>query len=214
MNRKLTFLKILVFLFFLVSVVNSHAAIVAGPFMNAANGNIYYLLAPTNAAAANAEAMSLGGHLATVRSLEENTWIVNTFAPLNRTNNLFIGLSDEQNEEAFTWMSGEKNTFRNWKSGEPNNSGGNEHYVEIIVRTGKWNDVPGHNHYSVAEIPLRLTNSFPAVTMQVEQEQDLQAVVEENKRLKRVIADQALQIEILKEGTSRAVTPVQQNKVP
>lgn len=141
------------------------AEIVAGPFTNSINTHIYYLLAPTNGAAADEEAMFLGGHLATVRSAEENAWILDTLNPVSGTNNLFIGLTDRASEGTFVWMSGETNTFRNWKSGEPSNSGGNEDYTELIANTGKWNDIRGQYHYGVAEIPLRQTNSLPVVAI-------------------------------------------------
>jgi hypothetical protein len=139
--------------------------VVAGPITNPNNGHIYYLLSPTNAAAADEEATFLGGHLATVRNIAENSWIVSTFNPLSKTNNLFIGFTDNASEGSFRWMSGETNTFSNWDSGEPNNSNGNEDYTEIMVDTGKWNDVVGTSHYSVAEIPLRQTNNVPTIAI-------------------------------------------------
>jgi hypothetical protein len=148
-----------------VNVPNGFCKVVAGPITNSSNGHIYYLLSPTNAAAADLEATFLGGHLATVRNLEENSWIVSTFAPLSKTNNLFIGLSDHASEGSFTWVSGETNAFRNWDSGEPNNANGNEDYTEIMIDTGKWNDVVGTSHYSVAEIPLRQTNNLPVIAI-------------------------------------------------
>jgi len=62
---------------------------------------------------------------------------------------LWIGLNDAATEGSFVWTTGEPVVFTNWKSGEPNNFGGNEDYVTVnweFSRStgpkGTWNDTP------------------------------------------------------------------------
>ena len=72
------------------------AAPLAGPFANPSNGHSYYLLNPDTWTGFEAQAVGLGGHLATVRSQSENDWILNTFGPLvgNSGPNIWIGFYD------------------------------------------------------------------------------------------------------------------------
>src|SRR5215471_8314375 len=109
-------------------VINSHSEVQLGPIQNPGNGHSYFLLAPTNWTTMEAQAVSLGGHLATIRNQAENDWVWSTFTALDGTNNLFIGLTDTGQEGNFFWISGETSGFRNWRAGEPNNAGG-EDYV-------------------------------------------------------------------------------------
>ncbi|MGZ4961733.1 MAG: C-type lectin domain-containing protein [Limisphaerales bacterium] len=135
------------------------------PFTNSSNEHLYYLLAPTNWPAMEAQAVELGGHLATVRNSSENDWLLATFVPILGAANFFIGLTDNAHEGTFTWISGETNSFRNWKTGEPNNSNGNEDYAEVHYDTGKWNDVQGPSHYGIAEVLSHQTSNLPVLTI-------------------------------------------------
>jgi hypothetical protein len=109
----------------LCTVTASRAAILAGPITNAANGHIYYLLSPTNWPSAEAEAVSLGGHLATINDEEENTWVFNRFATNGGVaRNLWLGLNDAAQEGHWVWVSGEAAAYRKWAPGEPNSGGG------------------------------------------------------------------------------------------
>jgi len=51
----------------------------------------------------------------------------------------WIGLNDLGNEGTFTWTGGKPLNYTNWKSGEPNNHGGDEHCVYLNPE-GKWMD--------------------------------------------------------------------------
>ena len=144
------------------------AAIIHGPFTNASNGHIYYLLSSNTWAKAEAEAVNLGGHLVTINDAAEQTWITNTFLGLAGTHAVWIGLTDRDVEGTFQWISGETSAYRNWDLGEPNNSGGaDQDYVHLIPANtvvqgravqGKWNDLgtdQGTNYngiYAIAEI--------------------------------------------------------------
>jgi len=157
----------LVFAALVVGTGYSSAQVVSGPITNTANGHHYYLLSGTNWNAAEAQAVSLGGHLATIRSADENAWVYSTFQPYFGTEDFFIGLTDRGHEGSFTWVSGETNRYRNWAAGEPNNAGGNEDRVAMKAENGRWNDVPGtaNGHHGIVEILRPQTNDLPRVTI-------------------------------------------------
>ena len=139
--------------------------------VNPDNGHTYYLLSNSTWTDAEAQAIALGGHLATVRSQTENAWIVQHWST-NRS--LWIGLNDAAQEGTFVWASGETATYRNWNSGEPNNGGGalghaeNYTYIygaNVSGKFGKWNDYenlstvpPDPALYGVVEVVPSPTN--------------------------------------------------------
>ncbi|HYD02478.1 MAG TPA: GC-type dockerin domain-anchored protein [Phycisphaerales bacterium] len=117
--------------------------VLAGPIVNPANGHSYYLLEPSSWTEAEARAVELGGHLATVRNDEENLFIfteVRSAAGGPGFRRLWIGLNDVAEEGTFVWSSGEPVTYTNWGGGEPNNANGTEHYVQIPWFSQAWND--------------------------------------------------------------------------
>lgn len=92
-------------------------------------GNAFWLTAK-----ANCEAM--GGHLVTVTTSAENSFIFNLWP------SGWIGLTDEVNEGVWRWVTGETYSYTSWNPGEPNNAG-NEDYVQF-VGSGRWNDLPNN----------------------------------------------------------------------
>lgn len=114
------------------------------------NGHYYKLVEPDGGitwtqANATAEAkvfLGARGHLATVTSQPEWDFIVEYF-PRQYT---WIGLTDEAEEGRFEWVTGEPFDFSAWFSSgpkEPNNQGGQEHWVHYARRTDLgwgWND--------------------------------------------------------------------------
>jgi autotransporter-associated beta strand protein len=146
--------------------LTTSANIVTGPITNPQTGHSYAILAPGSWTQAQAEAHALGGHLATIRSQAENNWITNNllvnFQPSGGPNlshlPLWIGLYDptsndgsgSQHTADFIWDSGETYAYRNWNSGEPNNTGILEYYTAInwnyaagySSTPGTWNDTP------------------------------------------------------------------------
>ncbi|HXR80848.1 MAG TPA: C-type lectin domain-containing protein, partial [Saprospiraceae bacterium] len=114
------------------------------------NGHSYYV-SNTGAAwnEANALAMSIGGHLATISNAGENAFVAEVGALSNDPNEndsgVWIGLDDEAVEGTFEWVTGEPLIYTNWESGEPNNLGGSEDFTEIYTwppEFGTWNDLP------------------------------------------------------------------------
>ena len=98
------------------------------------NGHSYYR--STGSAVwttARSNCVSMGGHLVTVTSSGENSFLFNLWP------SGWIGLTDEVTEGTWRWVTGETYSYSSWNGGEPNNSG-NEDYVQF-VGGGKWNDL-------------------------------------------------------------------------
>lgn len=138
-----------------LTMILSLAMVVAGTSQSSAeivrtevspiNGHIYSLLAPSTWTDAESEAVSLGGHLATLRNSTEESWVWNTFSNNNVVRYLWIGLNDAVQDGVFVWSSGEPVTYTDWASGQP--SGGDENYVQMgyTYPSGappcRWNDL-------------------------------------------------------------------------
>ena len=131
--------------------IPAHAAVVQGPHLNPANGHTYYLISRNSWTGAQAEAVTLGGHLVTVNNQAENDYIWNTFnqaASTSLSDAFWIGLNDAAAEGTFVWASGEGLSYTHWGNGEPNNDPGwgGEDYVQMIahpfnfVVARDWND--------------------------------------------------------------------------
>lgn len=164
----------------LVSSRVAHSGVLAGPVVNPANGHIYYLLTTNTWAASEAEAISLGGHLATINNAAENQWVYSTFTTLAGTPNaaLWIGLNDLAVEGEWVWASGQPVTYTYWFPGEPNNASGLEDFATIrppsaAPPNGSWNDQwdridggPDYPYFGVVEIdasPLEIEVASVAV---------------------------------------------------
>jgi hypothetical protein len=86
-------------------------------------------------------AESLGGHLVTLTSASEYDFIRSALALHasyfwmgGRNSSGSCGSSCE-----WGWVTGESWSYTNWNPGEPNNAGGNEHWLECYPNGG-WND--------------------------------------------------------------------------
>ena len=123
---------------------------------------------------AEASAVALGGHLATISSASENQFLVSTYPNQPAWYMYWIGLNDASQEGVYTWTSGETVTYTNWRSGSgPNRSGSDTSsigpsYIEFQVNNlnessaGQWNDVANNAAHpdggpGIAEIPLALS---------------------------------------------------------
>jgi Lectin C-type domain len=128
---------------------------------------------------AEAEAVSMGGHLVTINDAVEQAFLVNTFLTGDFAQRpLWIGLSDQRKEGRFVWSSGTRLTFINWNvaTREPNDCCTRAKHEEDYVAMnwhhaylssepmGTWNDVPsdgtprpGNNangpYFGIIEIP-------------------------------------------------------------
>jgi hypothetical protein len=116
------------------------------------NGHSYYRstssMTWTNARTACA---NMGGHLVTITSAAENTFVYNTWP------SGWIGLTDEVTEGVWKWVTNEAVSFTYWNGGEPNNAG-NEDYVQF-VNGGRWNDLPNNSLPYVLEFDYIVTTT-------------------------------------------------------
>ncbi len=117
-----------------------------------------------------------GGHLATVRSAQEQNWLWQTFG----ARNLWIGYNERTATNSWTWSSGEPTTYTNWYPGEPNNGGGVEDVALLYAPTGgTWHDahdstplpgvvgiieLPGGSSAPLSATSLTATTPPPALT--------------------------------------------------
>lgn len=126
-----------------------------GFITNPANGHRYCLVSDGSWDEAQQEAQAIGGNLVTVNDQAEQDWLYDTFG----NGFPWIGLSDAEIEGTYKWASGQPLDYTNWSSGEPNNYGGNEDYVEMSSnRSGKWNDLPSTHRQGIAEIENQIVN--------------------------------------------------------
>ena len=98
------------------------------------NGHSYYR--STGSATwttARTNCSNMGGHLVTITTSGEQSFLFGLWP------SGWIGLTDEVVEGTWRWVTGETYSYKNWNSGEPNNSG-NEDYVQF-VSNGRWNDL-------------------------------------------------------------------------
>ncbi|MFX0013826.1 MAG: lectin-like protein [Promethearchaeota archaeon] len=90
---------------------------------------------------AKADCEARGGHLVTITSAGENTFVHNLAGPRY----IWLGFSDALEEGNWDqWITGESCVrgidYTNWNTGEPNNYGGYEDYGHMRT-DGKWNDI-------------------------------------------------------------------------
>ena len=95
---------------------------------------------------------SMGGHLATISSPQENDTVLSLID--GRTSYSWIGAKYDETRRAWSWITGETFDFSNWAKGEPSNKDGassvSEPYAMIYpldygtaTNKGRWNDIVG-----------------------------------------------------------------------
>ena len=80
---------------------------------------------------------SLGGHLVTITSSEENN-LVKALAS-KAQNDVWYGATNKETNGKWTWVTGEDFVFSDWGDGEPNNKGGEQYYLQLL-RKNQWDD--------------------------------------------------------------------------
>lgn len=86
---------------------------------------------------------TLGGHLVTITSAAEEEF-VRTNIVETQTACIWLGATDENQEGAWEWVTGEEWFFTYWLSQpavQPDNDGGIEHYLHYLNDYWGWNDI-------------------------------------------------------------------------
>lgn len=83
-----------------------------------------------------------GGHLLTISNSDENNIIKNNVKGLTNER-YWLGLTDIALQSKWNWITDEPLSYKNWSSGEPNNTAGIETYAEFVSANGSWNDLRG-----------------------------------------------------------------------
>lgn len=82
---------------------------------------------------------SLGGHLVTIGCLEENMFIQSLVSNAG-IKYAAIGMSDEEEEGTWVWVTGEPMDFTFWNYREPNNAGNEGQDHGYMYDNGRWDD--------------------------------------------------------------------------
>ncbi|XP_067381562.1 type-2 ice-structuring protein-like [Channa argus] len=105
-----------------------------------------YVPKPMTWANAEKHCQSMGGHLASVQSIDEyhEMYKITTLHGYKET---WIGGSDAQQENVWFWTNGDKFEFTNWCKGEPNNLDKSQHCLQMNHKGKKcWDDVRCNTH--------------------------------------------------------------------
>ena len=106
------------------------------------DGCSLYFYYPTAGSSQAAEtfAQSLGGHVVSIQSANENACLQSELSSHGFGGVIWLGYTDDVSEGSFYWLDGSPMGYTNWAPGEPNNSGGNEDCVQMYP-DGQWNDL-------------------------------------------------------------------------
>ena len=131
--------------------------------INPDNGCTYSLLGTASGggyegigwAAAESEAIALGGHLATINNAAENAWIqMSLFSPDQPWRSRLIGLTDEGHEGTWSWVSGQSVSYLNFWPWE-GTGGIGENVVAMSGRPdGYWFDLPATDTGCLAVVEM------------------------------------------------------------
>ncbi|MEI6082473.1 MAG: lectin-like protein [Verrucomicrobiota bacterium] len=151
---KKTILSLLVAVGLIGSASAQLVGVLSSGIVNPDNGHTFYLLENSDWTDAEAQAVLMGGHLATITNSAENQWVFNTFSNYQGTDRfLWLGLNCIAQQGTWVWSSGSPINYLNWSVYSPDNHNGNESYVLMygsnigtgnnrgVISPGTWNDV-------------------------------------------------------------------------
>jgi len=115
------------------------------------SGHTYKLLDASSWQAAQTEAQSLGGNLVTVNNAAENDFILTAFqstalahSPATGKVNLWLGITDQDVEGTWKWISGLTSSFTDWFEDQPQHGFNDEDFGGIRLRGSNANVLVGH----------------------------------------------------------------------
>ncbi|CAH1796584.1 unnamed protein product [Owenia fusiformis] len=107
-------------------------------------GNMCYQIVdkPSNWVTGRADCLAKGGELASIHGPHEQAYVGALLASSYGHGRLrfWFGGNDRDLEGGYAWSDGTPFNYVHWKPGNPSNSGGREHCVEIQANDGRWND--------------------------------------------------------------------------
>ena len=146
--------------------LSANGVAIATPSQWPANGHFYEAITPVsgmdwsqaNSAASSSVFQGLQGHLATITSAEENSFIYGLLDSQSPTWGYFLGgyqlVSSNEPDGGWTWVTNETFSYTKWNAGEPNNGGGDQNvlwmYGDAAYRVysgylgGEWDDMWGY----------------------------------------------------------------------
>ncbi|MCE5334113.1 MAG: tandem-95 repeat protein [Desulfobacteraceae bacterium] len=103
-----------------------------------------YLVTDSNMTWTQAEAyaQALGGHLVTINDAAEQEWLR---ANMGQFGSLWIGYTDQDEEGAWKWSSGDASQYTAWENGEPDASGSADYAYAYFGSADGWRDAAGNN---------------------------------------------------------------------
>ncbi|XP_071315774.1 ladderlectin-like isoform X1 [Trachinotus anak] len=108
----------------------------------------HYVPKPMTWAQAERNCQSMGANLASVHSVQEYSKLQRLiFIVTHDYKETWIGGSDAQGERIWFWSDGSRFHYSHWCQGEPNNSGGRQHCLQMNFGAAKcWDDVECSRH--------------------------------------------------------------------
>lgn len=114
------------------------------------NGHTYkFYTESTDWRSAKNKCNEYGGHLVTITSEEENSFLIENL-PQSDKSFYWIGATDEVEENVWQWVTNEAFSYNNWSEDSPNNDSNSEHYAGFMSKEknydgyptpiGSWND--------------------------------------------------------------------------
>ncbi len=108
---------------------------------------------------------SIGGHLATITTQEEQSFIEDLIKDCPK-NCYWLGAQKNSLRAFDFWITGEDFTYSNWKTGEPNDEKKKENYLEIYCKArnnqmspGQWNDITENGKNGNGDLSFYSLNS-------------------------------------------------------
>ena len=111
------------------------------------NGHYYEVVTETAPIAwqdARDAAIARGGHLVTITSAAENTFVTTLLNGMHALAGAFQPSGSPEPAGGWQWVTGEPFEFTNWNDTQPDNYQGNENYLEVYPGpANNWNDLSG-----------------------------------------------------------------------